>query len=59
MRSNFVNNNDLTNEELPEFQNAVNFFALLIKIDKRTNPHLYQNNKTIISNDRYNMPLNT
>jgi hypothetical protein len=34
-------------EQLPveEQRSVVGFFALLIKVDKRVNPHLYKDNK--------------
>jgi hypothetical protein len=40
-------NKNLRLEELPQEQQRglVGFFVLLIKVDKRTNPHLYKNNE--------------
>ena len=32
--------------EIPDFENVVGLFNLLLKIDKRVNPHLYKNNNT-------------
>ncbi len=32
-------------------RNLVGFFALLIKVDKRINPHLYKSPKTLQKND--------
>ncbi len=33
-------------EEIPDFENVVGLFNLLLKIDKRVNPHIYKNNNT-------------
>ncbi len=33
-------------EEILDFENVVGLFNLLLKIDKRVNPHLYKNNNT-------------
>lgn len=30
--------------DIPDFENVVGLFNLLLKIDKRINPHLYKNN---------------
>lgn len=35
-----------TEEEIPDFENVVGLFNLLLKIDKRVNPHLYKKNNT-------------
>ena len=31
-------------KEIPDFENVVGLFNLLLKIDRRINPHIYQNN---------------
>lgn len=33
---------DTEEKEIPDFDNVVGLFNLLLKIDKRVNPHLYK-----------------
>jgi hypothetical protein len=47
------NSSQSNKKEIPDFENVVGLFNLLYKIDKRNNPHLYQNNKEE-NNDRHN-----
>ena len=35
---------DIKEKEIPDFENVVCLFNLLLKIDMRVNPHLYKNN---------------
>ncbi len=47
---------DANGPAIPDFDNVVGLFNLLLKIDMRVNPDLYKNNK---QHDRHNMPTNT
>ena len=47
---------DANEPVIPDFDNVVGLFNLLLKIDMRVNPDLYNNNK---QHDRHNMLTNT
>lgn len=47
-----ANKNSIQNLDFEAKHNLVGFFDLLFKIDKRVNPHLYENNRNTNNADQ-------